>query len=66
MIPINISSQSPVSKENISGTTEVTGHDYTGQNPGCVVNSIQWETLESIYLEIKVIKIRHYSQQPCG
>lgn len=66
MIPINISSQSSVSKENLGGSTEATAHDYTRQTPGCVGNSSQRESLESIYLEFKVIKIRHYSQQPCG
>lgn len=64
MSPINISSQSSISEENLS--IEVAVHDYTGQTWGCVGNSSQQESLESIYLEIKVIKIRHYSQQPCG
>lgn len=63
MNPINISSQSSVSKANLS--IEVTAHDYTGQTWGCVGNSSQRESLESIYLENMVIKIRHYSQQPC-
>lgn len=39
MIPINISSQSSVSKENPSGSIEVTAHDYAGQTPGCMGNS---------------------------
>lgn len=66
MIPINISSQSSVSKEHLSGSTEATAHDYAGQTLGCVGYSSHRESLENIYLEFKVIKIRHYSKQPCG
>lgn len=55
MIPINISSQSPVSKENLSDRAQLPGLCGKLQSAG---------GLESIYLEIKMIKIRHYSQQP--
>jgi len=57
------SHQFPVS--SLSSTSEASARDYAGQTQACVCTSVQWQSLERIYLEIKIITIRHYSQQHC-